>query len=87
MPDMPTPATPVARKIASAADREYALAFADRRLSAFAGSTKHASYDCLKVNVLASRGAAHGNADDGVLRRRSTWTRSICTRHNTRDVR
>ena len=53
MPDAPTPATPVAAK-SLGTDREYALAFADRRYRV-RGLEKNASYDCLKVNVLASR--------------------------------
>jgi DNA primase len=63
MPDAPTPATPVAAKPLGA-DREYAIAFADRRYRV-RGLEKNASYDCLKVNVLASR-EIDGAAAEGV---------------------
>jgi hypothetical protein len=63
MPDAPTPATPVAAK-SLGTDREYAIAFADRRYRV-RGLEKNASYDCLKVNVLASR-EIEGAATEGV---------------------
>jgi DNA primase catalytic core len=63
MPDAPTPAAPVAAK-ALGTEREYAIAFADRRYRV-RGLEKNASYDCLKVNVLASR-EIDGAASEGV---------------------
>jgi CHC2-type zinc finger protein/Toprim domain-containing protein len=63
MPDAPTPATPVAAK-SLGTDREYAIAFADRRYRV-RGLEKNASYDCLKVNVLASR-EIDGAVSEGV---------------------
>lgn len=63
IPDAPTPATPVAAKPLGT-DREYAIAFGDRHYRV-RGLEKNASYDCLKVNVLASR-EVDGAAAEGV---------------------
>lgn len=63
VPDAPKPTTPAAVKPLGT-EREYALAFGDRRYRV-RGLEKNASYDSLKVNVLASR-EIDGAATEGV---------------------
>jgi DNA primase len=63
MPDAPKVATPAAVKPLGT-EREYAISFADRRYRV-RGLEKNASFDCLKVNVLASR-AVDGAEAEGV---------------------
>jgi DNA primase len=55
VPEAPR-ATPAARAKALGAEREYELTFADRRYRV-RGLEKNASFECLRVNVLASHAA------------------------------